>query len=81
MTDINVNDGRKALLHSSDRIYVTQAGILRGFITMSQLLTNTLDTAVETILNKPEEVCYTAHMSVRHVYMWVFGACHASHAC
>jgi hypothetical protein len=52
-TDVN---GKKGLLHSSDRIYVTQAGILRGYITMASLLTNKPETLVKDIVNEPEEV-------------------------
>jgi Mg/Co/Ni transporter MgtE len=52
-TDVN---GKKGLLHSSDRIYVTQAGILRGYITMASLLTNKPETPVKDIVNEPEEV-------------------------
>lgn len=51
------SEGRKkGLLHSHDRIYVTQAGLLRGFITMASLLTNTPDTPVSDVLIVSEEV-------------------------
>jgi Mg/Co/Ni transporter MgtE len=56
-TDVN---GKKGLLHSSDRIYVTQAGILRGYITMASLLTNKPETPVKDIVNEPEEVSVLA---------------------